>query len=112
MENVDIGRYGKAVVVGRGANFILPAEQRFRVRIIAPRSWRIETVIKDFKAATDIAAKRVMQTESDRKSFVRKYFPSDIADPINYDMVINTEAFGLDHAAESVCQAVKMKFPQ
>ena len=93
-----IGRYGKA------------AEQRFRVRIIAPRPWRIENVIKDFNAATDIAAKRVMQTESDRKSFVRKYFHSDIADPINYDMVINTETFGLDHAAESVCQAVKMKF--
>ena len=105
-----IGRYGKAVVVGRGANFTLPPEQRFRVRIIAPRPWRIENVIKDFKAATDIAAKRVMQTESDRKSFVRKYFHSDIADPINYDMVINTETFGLDHAAESVCQAVKMKF--
>lgn len=105
-----IGRYGRAVVVGRGANFILPVEQCFRVRIIAPRPFRIANVVKDFNAAGDIAAKRVMQAEADRKSFVRKYFHSDIADPVNYDMVLNTETFGLDHAAQNICQAVGMKF--
>nr|WP_054696524.1 cytidylate kinase-like family protein [Desulfosarcina cetonica] len=33
-----IGRHGGAIIVGRGANFILPPESRFRVRIIAPWS--------------------------------------------------------------------------
>ena len=31
-----IGRHGKAIIVGRGANFVLPPENRFRVRIITP----------------------------------------------------------------------------
>jgi hypothetical protein len=33
---------------------------------------------------------RVLRTESDRRAFIRKYFHSDIGDPANYDMVLNT----------------------
>jgi cytidylate kinase len=39
-----IGRHGKAIIVGRGANFVLPPENRFRVRIIAPLELRVNRV--------------------------------------------------------------------
>ncbi len=32
-----IGKHGRAVIVGRGANFVLPPEKRFSVRIVGPR---------------------------------------------------------------------------
>jgi cytidylate kinase len=104
-----IGRHGKAIMVGRGANFILPPGKRFRVRIIAPRPLRIKNVAETFSVSPEMAKKRIIQTESDRKSFVRKYFHTDIADPLNYDMILNTETFDLDSAAESICSALKMK---
>ena len=84
-----IGKHGRAVIVGRGANFVLPPEKRFSVRIVAPQSWRIQNVSKEFDISIDEARRRVMRTESDRRAFIRKYFNADIADPTNYDLVIN-----------------------
>jgi len=102
-----IGKHGRAVVVGRGANFILPPEQRFRVRIIAPRSMRIQNVARDFNLTEDEAKRRVIKTESDRKAFVRKYFNADITDPNNYDLIFNTETLSLGHAAHVIAAALE-----
>jgi cytidylate kinase len=102
-----IGKHGRAVVVGRGANFILPPEQRFRVRITAPRRFRIQNVARKFNISEDEAKRRVIQTESDRKSFIRKYFNSDIADPDNYDLILNTEALSLDDTTKIIAGALE-----
>ena len=101
-----IGKHGRAVVVGRGANFILPPEQRLRVRVTAPRRLRIQNVAREFNLAKSEAKRRVIQTESDRKAFIRKYFNSDIADPDNYDLVINTETLSLDNASKVIAAAL------
>ena len=101
-----IGKHGRAVVVGRGANFILPPEQRFRVRITASRRLRIENVARSFNLSQDEAKRRVIKTESNRKAFIRKYFNADIADPTNYDLVINTDTLTVDNAVDVVGAAL------
>jgi cytidylate kinase len=101
-----IGKHGRAVVVGRGANFILPPEQRFRTRITAPRRLRIQNVAREYNLPEDDAKRRIIQTESDRKAFIRKYFNSDIADPDNYDLILNTESLSLDDATKIIAAAV------
>jgi cytidylate kinase len=101
-----IGKRGRAVVVGRGANFILPPEQRFRVRITAPRRFRIRKVAQEFNLSEQDARRRVIKTESDRKAFIRKYFNADIADPDNYDLIINTKNLSMDHAATVIAAAL------
>jgi len=101
-----LGKHGRAVVVGRGANFILPPEQRFRVRITTPQIQRIKNVARDFNLSPDAAKRRVIKTESNRKAFIRKYFNADIADPTNYDLVINTEALTVDNAVDVIGAAL------
>lgn len=101
-----IGKLGQAVVVGRGANFILPADRRFRVRIIAPRKLRSHHVAREFGLTEKDAERRIIKTESDRQAFVRKYFYADIADPTNYDLVVNTETFNLDLAVDVIAAAM------
>ena len=101
-----IGKHGRAVVVGRGANFVLPLEKRFSVRIVAPQSWRIQNVSKEFDISVEEAKRRVMRTESDRRAFIRKYFNADIADPTNYDMVINTATLNVDDAVNVISSAL------
>ncbi len=103
-----IGKHGRAVVVGRGANFVLPADKRFAVRIVAPQAWRIENVSREFGISREDAKRRVMRTESDRRAFIRKYFNADIADPTNYDLVINTATLNLDDAVNVVSAALGM----
>jgi cytidylate kinase len=101
-----IGKHGRSVVIGRGANFILPPEQRFRVRITAPQRLRIKNVARDFNLSPDEAKRRVIKTESNRKAFIRKYFNADIADPTNYDLVINTETLSVDNAVDVIGAAL------
>ena len=101
-----IGKHGRSVVVGRGANFILPPEQRFRVRITATRKLRIENVARNFNLSQDEAKRRVIKTESNRKAFIRKYFNADIADPANYDLVITTDTLTVDNAVDVVGAAL------
>ena len=98
----SIGRHGRAVMVGRGANFILPPDGRFRVRIVAPLTMRVENVAREFGVTLDEAKRRVLRTDSDRRAFVRKYFHADITAPVNYDLVINTGTVSIDAAVEAI----------
>jgi len=101
-----IGKHGRAVVVGRGANFILPPEQRFRVRVTAPQKVRIQNVARDFNLSEDDAKRRIIKTESNRKAFIRKYFNADIADPNNYDLVINTDKLSISNVTDVIAAAL------
>jgi cytidylate kinase len=103
-----IGRHGHAVLIGRGANFILPAERRLSVRVIAPLEMRAAKVAEAFKVPLEKARRRVIKTDSERKAFVRKYFNADIANPLNYDMVVNTGSMPLEGAVDAVCSMLEV----
>ena len=98
-----IGKHGRCVIVGRGANFILPAEGSFRVRVIAPRKFRAQKVAEEYKISPAEAERRIIRTDSDRRAFIRKYFNEDIADPLNYDLILNTGVITLDESVTAVC---------
>lgn len=101
-----IGKHGRAIIVGRGANFIIPPGNRFRLRIVAPQNFRIANLVRTYGVAEEDAKSRIIRTESDRRAFIRKYFNADIADPINYDLVINTGELEVDRAVEAVIAAL------
>jgi cytidylate kinase len=104
-----IAKHGRAVIVGRGANFILPADEIFSVRVIAPLDVRVRNVALAYRATTDEAKRRVIQRESRRKAFVRHSFNADISDPINYNLTINTGKISIEAAVEAVIGAVMAK---
>ncbi|RLA94369.1 MAG: cytidylate kinase-like family protein [Deltaproteobacteria bacterium] len=104
-----IGKHGHAVILGRGANFILPREEIFRVRIIAPLEVRIENTAKELSISWEEAKQLTIKTESDRKAFIRKYFNADIDDSQNYDLVINTENLDVNAAVESIKAALRLR---
>ena len=97
-----IGKHGQAVIVGRGANFVLPPEKRLSIRVIAPLKRRLQNVSQEFGVPVEQARIRVVKTESDRKAFIKKYFNGDIRDPLNYDLIVNTGALRIDDAANAV----------
>ena len=101
-----IGKHGRAVIVGRGANFILPPERQLKIRIVAPMGVRVQNVARDYRVPVEEARRRVLRTESDRRAFIRKYFHADIADPVNYDLVMNTGTLNVDSAVEAAVGAL------
>jgi len=100
-----IGTHGHAFIVGRGAGFILPEEVCLRLLVIAPLQTRIDNVVKAFGVSEEDARKRLLQSESARKAFIRKYFNKDMLDPLNYDLVLNTKNLHIDAAASIIKEA-------
>jgi len=97
-----IGKQGNFIIVGRGAQYILPPEDTFRLRFIADMEVKIQNVIRDFGSSREDAVKYVIKTDSDRRAYLRKYFNADVTNPSDYDMVINTGKLGIDGAVETV----------
>lgn len=94
-----IGRHGNAVILGRGANFVLPQENTFSVRLIAPEAVKIKNALR---TTEDEARRYIIKTEADRKAFVRKYFNADVTDPFHYDLMINMRALSVDGAVDTI----------
>jgi cytidylate kinase len=102
-----IANHGHAVIVGRGANFILPPEERFSVRVVAPLEMRIQNVARAYKVPAEKARKRVIGRESRRSAFIRKSYNADISDPEYYDLTINTGRMRIESAVEAIIAAAK-----
>ena len=98
-----IGLHGHAVIVGRGANFILPPEERFSIRVIAPEEVREQNISNRFGVTCEEARARVLNRESRRTAFIKKSYNRDITAPESYDLVINTGGMELEAAAEATC---------
>ncbi|MFZ3045641.1 MAG: cytidylate kinase-like family protein [Desulfatirhabdiaceae bacterium] len=101
-----IGKHRNAVIVGRGANFILPPKERLSVRIVSPIEVRIRNIARLFQVTEEEAKKRVNMREARRKAFIRKSFNADVADPINYDLVVNTEHMSFESCVEIIRSAL------
>ena len=97
-----IGAHGHAVILGRGASYILPKEVCLRVLVVAPVELRIRNVKDAYKVSEKVARQNVMGRESDRVAFIRRYFHADMLNPINYDLVFNMEMCERDMVVEMV----------
>jgi cytidylate kinase len=102
-----IGEHGNAVIVGRGANFILPKNKTLRIRIIAPLEYRVEHFMKTRGLTKSETLRYVEKRDADRVGYIKKYFKADPNDSIHYDMVINTEMLGIEGAAKAVLGALQ-----
>jgi len=67
---------------------------------------RIQNVAREFGMTEKDANRRVIRTESDRQAFVRKYFNADIAEPTNYDLIINTDTLSVPQAVDVIAAAM------
>jgi cytidylate kinase len=96
------------VIVGRGAHLILPIEHGIRVRVVAPRALR-ETAIAETEGLTPTeAAKRLDELDDHRRSFIRRNFKQNVADPDLYDLTINTGRLGIDGAVEMILKSLEL----
>ncbi|MGD9307931.1 MAG: cytidylate kinase-like family protein [Desulfosarcina sp.] len=98
-----IASHGNAVIVGRGANFLIPKKNRLSIRIMAPLETRVNQVAKEYGIPYEDAKRRVINRENKRAAFIRQSFNADVADPINYDLIINTGNVDMDTAVGAVC---------
>lgn len=103
-----LARKGKAVFVGRGAQFLLPREHMLAVRLVASEAYRMTQIILTRKIEAAQAKQFVREADRSRRQFIERYFHHDINDPSLYDLVINVERLGPVGAVEQIISALAL----
>ena len=106
-----LGERGMAVIVGRGAPFILQPDRALRVLVVAPRSVRLDRIAKEERLARPDAERVLDERDRDRQEFLRHQFGVDPDDPTLYDLVLNTGSLSIEAAATLVVEALRRRFP-
>ncbi|MGB8295780.1 MAG: cytidylate kinase-like family protein [Polyangia bacterium] len=85
-----IASHGSALILGRGANFLLPQEKRIGLYFVAPLEVRIRNVMEDRGLSEKGAREHIVKVEKEHRQLVKKYFQADLRDSAHYHLVINT----------------------
>jgi cytidylate kinase len=99
----EIAERGRVVLVGRAAPAVLASRtDALNVKVVAPKPYRIETAARRLGLPPPKAAEALEEADRMRARYNREYYHRDWNDPVNYHMVLNTEALGIDGTVEVV----------
>ncbi len=99
---------GPSVFVGRGAQSLLALRSdALHVFCYAPEGTLIANTMKKHSLTTDAARRLVMETNTRRAEYVRRFWKRDWHDFSNYHLCVNTAFLGIDGAAEMITLAAK-----
>jgi len=101
-----VGKVGNAVILGRGANFILASQATLRVYIVEPLEQRVKNVVLSNALSENEARAAISKTAKERSEFIRHYFHEDINDHSNYDLVLNTGRLSVDQCIAIIKQGL------
>ncbi len=105
-----IAHHGSAVIVGRGAQFVLGPDEALRILVIRPLDDRIAEVMARDDVTESEARDRLRTVDEDRRKFIRDYFDRDNADPLAYDLVVNTGTMPMERAIAAAAAGYRARF--
>jgi cytidylate kinase-like protein len=96
------------VVVGHGGNCLFRGRgDVLRVRVTAPFDIRVRRVAQRTGAVPVQASSAVRRKDADRQQYLQRYYHSNLNDPCEYDLQVNTGAVSLEAAARLVLALVR-----
>ena len=106
----DLAQSSSIVIRGRGSQFILKDYPgTLRVLIVAPLQMRVKRVAESSKSDERNAKKEIENYDSSRREFIKKYFHAALENPLDFDLVINTELVTFEDAAVIIANALPLK---
>lgn len=106
---VAVAARGDAVIVGRGAGFLLPVESTLHVRVVAPFDSRVSYLAQSLRLTHDEAAVEVRRRDDRRAQFLARTLPHTTPDATAYDVLVNSARLGVEGTAQFVGWAVRTK---
>ncbi len=106
---LSLAHDGKAVILGRGANFILPPEAGVRVRVTAPLPLRCLRVMHELGCDEKKALQEINRRDKERRDFLQRQFHVQVDDACAYDVTINTAQIEMAAAADLLIRLVEAK---
>jgi CMP/dCMP kinase len=104
----EVSRTGRGVILGHGSQFLLrDFGCALHVLIHASQPYRIKQMMDQQGLSRQAAEKIISKNDNERRGFLRFAFRLEFSDPSLYDLVINTEKFGVQGAANLIVDALK-----
>jgi cytidylate kinase len=100
---------GEAVIVGRGAGFVLPTESTLHVRVVAPFESRVGYIAQALRLSHIEAASEVRHRDARRTEFLTRTLLREPPEATAYDLVVNSSRLGVEGAAQFIGWAVRTK---
>jgi cytidylate kinase len=99
-----------SVIVGMGGQVIF-ADNRdsIRVRVIASDKTRIQRIRKKYGLGESEAEKSLQQSDKRHKKYISTLYNIDWADPLYFDLVLNTDYLTVDQCVELIAFQADMK---
>jgi len=101
-----LAAHGRCVVVGRGSTAILPRATTMRLRVVADLGDRVHEIARERGMSEDDASSEVTRIDREQRRFVENHFRRDIADPMYFDLVVNTSRLSPAACADLAVQAL------
>jgi CMP/dCMP kinase len=102
--------HGRVILVGRGAQAVLAQRANaLHVYLVASKAWRMKLAVERLGVDPAQVERVLEETDRDRDRYVKAYYGRARQEPINYDMVLNTETLGFEGAAALVVAEAKRR---
>ncbi len=106
----ELARAPSIVIQGRGAQFILKNyPQSLHVFTVAPFEARLKRVMESQRLGEAAARQEMARFDKGSREFIKRYFQASWEDPVQYDLVINTEQISVEAAASMIVNALSFK---
>ncbi|MCB0282652.1 MAG: cytidylate kinase-like family protein [Calditrichae bacterium] len=106
---ITLGRHSNAIILGRGANFILPDSMAFKIRVVEDFDQRLHNILNN-ENMLKIDAKKLKQEQEEQASFIVHNFKSRIDDATHYDLIINLSKSDLQTAEDIIIAGLCRKY--
>jgi cytidylate kinase len=100
-----VAREGDAILIGRGANFVLRGPDYLHVRLVAPLELRVAMYMAGECVSEQVARHWIHDQDEKRQDFIHKNYHHAIDDPVWYDLTINLDGLSLEAIADIIGQA-------
>jgi cytidylate kinase len=103
---VQTAARGRVVIVAHAASYAVePDPTTLRVLITASPSTRAKRVSAQETLDGSQAARKVKEADAGRGDYLKRFYGVDRESPTDYDLVINTDVFSTQRAADIISQA-------
>jgi len=104
---LQLAELGNAILIGRAGNIVTAKLPNvLHVRLVAPLEDRVERICRDDHKSPAEARRFCLEEEQARARYLKTYFKTDINDPLQYHLVINTSRVGCEDAARIIGDCV------
>ena len=98
---------GNVIVIGRGATVVsAKLHHVFHVRLIGSLPKRVQHIQELDHLGKEAALRLIQREDRGRRRYLKRYFKTDLDDPLLYHLVINTDLVSYDEAARIIADAV------